>query len=542
MIIEEFPLSMHPKRQFARANFVLLDGAFTYEVLPHFVLKEQLANKIDIPASIGSAYVGKDVLPNKYLHMRRSFLLDESFLSNDLIELHILGLDQIAKVYINGVLAIETSLPFYEQLVEIKKLLKVGENQIYFIIKDDNLSSMYAKGYQDYERSSHSIPSLSGIVNSLYLEGVNKVHLKRYETKYDAKSRQMTLKFDIVGSFRCGSVRIYENGICRIVEHFNSLCCTFDCEKLKEYSFDNPIVYDLVIKVDDDVVHSTITLLDVSITADVRHHPFFLFNGKQIRLHGFVDFGFDNTNGINRPIEKVKEMYRTLKNDGFNFVLFHNYIPTHALLDFLDHLGFVYIIGALSNGNDMKIYAKIYERIASYPFLKDTSSRFGRNKGHNYEQLEKECIALIESFTSLNNNLAYNLYFRGEGQLYASRLIYRLKNIYPNLLFLSTFGAFDQMCGDIFCPNIKYTNWKLRNDHSRVLFASFMNMSTKRLVKNAKKLKKISHEENISAFIYLPLMNLFDEKSFFDNNSYELNESYSEYVNVIHVLNEEEEK
>ena len=275
-----------------------------------------------------------------------------------------------------------------------------------------------------------------------------------------------------------------------------------------------------MIKVDNDLVFSTITLLDVSVSIDDRHHPYLLFNGKKNKLHGFVDFGFDEISGLTRPIEKVKKMYRHLKQDGFNLVIFHNCIPSYALLDFLDHLGFVYIIGALSNGSNMKTYAKIYEKFASYPFLKDRSGRLGRNKGRNYEQLEKECIALIESFAVSNNNIAYNLYFKGEGQLYASGLTNRLDKMYQNSLFLSTFGAFDQMC----------------------LFASFMNMSTKRLVKNAKKLKKISHEENISAFIYLPLMNLFDEKSFFDNNSYELNESYSEYVNVIHVLNEEEEK
>lgn len=542
MIMQKFPLSMHPKRQFARANFVLLDGTFTYEVLPHFVKKEQLMNEINTPSSIGSAYGEKDVLPNKYLHMKRSFYIDEAFLLNDLIELHILGLDQIAKVYINDVLAIETSLPFYEQVVNVKKFLKIGDNVIYFIIKDDNLSSMYAKGYQDYERSKNTIPSLSGIINYLYLEGLNKVHLKNYEAKYDAKTRQLKFNFDIIGSFDRGSVEFYENGVCQHVEHFKDYSCSIDCKNLKEYSFDNPSVYDLVIKVDNDLVFSTITLLDVSVSIDDRHHPYLLFNGKKNNLHGFVDFGFDEISGLTRPIEKVKKMYRHLKQDGFNLVIFHNCIPSYALLDFLDHLGFVYIIGALSNGSDMKIYAKIYEKFASYPFLKDRSGRLGRNKGRNYEQFEKECIALIESFAVSNNNIAYNLYFKGEGQLYASGLTNRLDKIYPNFLFLSTFGAFDQMCGDIFCPNIKYINWKLRNDHSRVLFASFMNMSTKRLVKNAKKLKKISHEENISAFIYLPLMNLFDEKSFFDNNSYELNESYSEYVNVIHVLNEEEEK
>ena len=163
--MQKFPLSMHPKRQFARANFVLLDGIFTYEVLPHFVIKEQLMNEINTPSSIGSAYGTKDVLPNKYLHMKRSFYIDEAFLLNDLIELHILGLDQIAKVYINDVLAIETSLPFYEQVVNVKKFLKIGDNEIYFIIKDDNLSSMYAKGYQDYERSKNRIGRNRGTVH-----------------------------------------------------------------------------------------------------------------------------------------------------------------------------------------------------------------------------------------------------------------------------------------------------------------------------------------------------------------------------------------
>ena len=88
---------MHPKRQFARANFVLLDGIFTYEVLPHFVIKEQLMNEINTPSSIGSAYGTKDVLPNKYLHMKRSFYIDEAFLLNDLIELYKNETDENAK-------------------------------------------------------------------------------------------------------------------------------------------------------------------------------------------------------------------------------------------------------------------------------------------------------------------------------------------------------------------------------------------------------------------------------------------------------------
>ncbi|MEO0294154.1 MAG: glycoside hydrolase family 2 protein [candidate division WOR-3 bacterium] len=121
--------------------------------VPGCVHKDLLTNKL-IPEPFYRDNETKlywiDKVPFEY---KTTFNITKDFLKYENIELHFKGLDTYAKVYLNGKLILVTNNMFREWKVEIKKLLKEGDNLllIYF-------DPPFLKGLLEMEKSEDKIP------------------------------------------------------------------------------------------------------------------------------------------------------------------------------------------------------------------------------------------------------------------------------------------------------------------------------------------------------------------------------------------------
>ena len=491
----------HPNPRLQRKKFLLLDGIFNYEIKDDDKIYETLEKEIDIPNSIE-----EELLPSKYLHLKRTFVLDEDFLNEEEVTLHLLKVDQIAKVYLNDILVMETALPLLEIKSNVKKYLKVGENEIYFIIQDDNLTSVFAKGKQNYDGLKKNIPPLSGLLDSIYLEAHPSIYLLDYTLDYDYLNQRLKIHLRPEGLKEKKIIEIYDDNNLKIIEEFQKDEIDIDVSSLEEYSYKRPKIYDLIIRVKDDEVRSYFGLRRLEIKYDEDNYPLLLENGRITFLRGFIDFGyFDKSSIVYRDLDRLYHYYKCLRDNGFHLIYFEDVLPSYKVLSLLDHLGIYYLLPIISSGNDKKLWVKFNELVNDETYLVDRSLRFGRNKNESYTQLKFELVNNIDAHQNFTGLLAYVLFNEGIGQINSKVLSKYVKETYPHLLIISAFHRYDLGAGDIMAKAPRYRLNKIRNDKLRLLLLSLHKMKFDN--KLAKKINKLIKDEKLSILLYSYLWN-----------------------------------
>ena len=491
----------HPNPRLQRKKFLLLDGTFNYEIKDDAKIYETLEKEIDVPNSIK-----EELLPSKYLHLKRTFTIDEQFFSEEEITLHLLKVDQLAKVYLNGVLAMETALPLLEVKANVKNYLKVGENEIYFIIRDDNLTSVYAKGKQNYDGLKKNIPPLSGLLDSLYLEAHPSIHLLDYHLDYDRLNHRLKVELLPKGLKEKKVIEIYDNNNLKIIEEFHSDEIEIDVSSLEEYSYLHPKIYDVNIRVGEDEVRSYFGLRKLEIKYDEDNFPLLLENGRIIFLKGFIDFGyFFKSSIVYEDIDRLYSYYKTLKDNGFHLIYFEDVLPSYKVLSLLDRLGIYYLLAIISSGSEKKLWVKFMEFTSDETYLVDRSLRLGRNKKESYSQLKLELVNNIDAHLNFTGLLAYVLFNEGVGQINSKALTRYVKETYPHLLIISAFNRYDLGVGDIFARAPRSHLNRIRNDKMRLLLLSLHKMKLND--KLAKQIDKLIVEERLSILLYSYLWN-----------------------------------
>lgn len=501
----------HPNPRLQRKKFLLLDGVFQYEIKDDDKIYETLNKNIDVPNSIE-----EELLPSKYLHLKKTFTLNEDFFNEEEITLHLLKIDQIAKVYLNHTLVIETSLPFLEVESKVKKYLKIGENEIYFIIQDDNLTSIYSKGKQNYDGLKNNIPSLSGLLDSLYLEAHPSIYLKDYALDYDYIHRNLKISITPTGLNENKVIEIYDNNNLKLRHEFKNDEATIDVSSLEEYSYKHPKIYDIIIKIKDDEVRSYFGLKKLEIKYDEENNPLLLENGKIIYLRGFIDFGYFNKSSIvYRNIGEFYRYYKLLQENDFHLIYFEDVLPSYKILSLLDKLGIYYILPIISGGNERKLWVKFSELLYDETYLVDRPLWLGRNKKESYTQLRIEIINNIERHLNFTGLLAYVLFNEGKGQINSKILTKFIKDSYPHLLIISSFHRYDLGVGDIQANAPRRSLNKVHNDKLRLLLLSLhkMKLSSKLM----KKVNKLIKDEKLSILLYSYLWNFKKNEGVFLN-------------------------
>ena len=84
---------------------------------------------------------------------KTTFLVDKTILKKDKIELDFKGLDTYADVFVNGEKVLVTDNMFREWQADVKKVLKVGENELHIIFK-----SPINEGIKKYDAQGYVIP------------------------------------------------------------------------------------------------------------------------------------------------------------------------------------------------------------------------------------------------------------------------------------------------------------------------------------------------------------------------------------------------
>lgn len=435
------------------------------------------------PESQASGYEGE---MNELIY-RKSFSLDEGFVhENDKVILHFSAVDQIADVYLNDHFLLRHEGGYLPFSMEISDLLE-KENELKVIVKDD-LDLFYPYGKQSAKPSGMWYTPVSGIWQSVWIESYDRNGIDDLKIETD----DHTLKLHIESQSE--EFHVSFDGF---EKTFKEKDITIDIPDGHLWSLEDPYLYDLSIKTNNDAISSYFALRKIG-TKTINGHQRIFLNDKPLFLNGLLDQGYFES-GIYLP-EDPKEYEKeilAIKEMGFNCLRKHIKVEMEAYYHYCDKHGILVLQDMVNNG--------------SYRFLRDTilptiglthlSCPIDDQK--RYDFFLRHCKETIEHLRSHPCIIGYTIYNEGWGQQAASKTYDILKKLDPQRLFDSTSGWFFDDHSDFDSYHIYFRN-KVLKGKEKFLLLSECGGFIRQMSENPKKAwgyGKAESEEELTAKI-----------------------------------------
>ena len=369
--------------------------------------------------------------------------------------LHFGAVDQVARVFVNGVHAFDHEggyLPFHGS---IKGLLQPGVNRL-TLRATDNLSHDYPYGKQRKDRGGMWYTPVSGIWQTVWLEAVPEIAVESLKITPDltgitletrTKAPRCTAQVFLAGAEIASVSWAPAEGACRL---------DIPKEHIRLWTPDSPTLYDLTVTAGEDRVQSYFALRTVSIQPDAGGIQRLCLNGEPIFLNGVLDQGYF-TDGIylpEDPEEYDRDVLR-MKELGFNLLRKHIKVEPEAFYEACDRLGMLVLQDMVNNGT----YSFFMDTVLPTIGIRRLPSRpVGRRRKEIFE------TCAVQTQVHLNNHpcvIGYTIFNEGWGQFDADRLYRRLKAKDPTRFYDTASGWFIPRQTDVDSVHIYFRNKRL---------------------------------------------------------------------------------
>ena len=394
----------------------------------------------------------------EFLHYRKNFRLPEKFIKNRVL-LHFGAVDQIATVYLNGQLLGNHIGGYYQFSFDITEYLQ-DENVLTVCVEDNCLISL-PYGKQTKKRGGMWYTPVSGIWQTVWIESVPKQYVR--DLKITQSATSVTISVDCDAEEK--TIVLKENG-----EHytFNGDSITIAPDTQKQWSPEDPYLYDFTLHAGDDTVDSYFALREISIQ-DVNGTPRICLNGKPYFIQALLDQGY-YPDGLFLPAspEGYENDIVTAKKMGYNTLRKHIKIEPMIFYHFCDRLGMIVFQDMVNCGR--------------YSFIKDTAlptlgfkkrSDLNLHKDpmmrKNFENGMRKTLSLLHNSPSV---LMYTIFNEGWGQFCADSMLAIAKEIDPSRIYDATSGWFWQNESDLDSHHVYFKPLKEQRPSSRPFFIS----------------------------------------------------------------------
>ncbi|MBB6144541.1 beta-galactosidase/beta-glucuronidase [Silvibacterium bohemicum] len=357
------PARLHPRPQFRRTSFELLNGIWDFCIderaeakVPHEI---SWTRAILVPFSPETASSGiGDTKFYSAVWYRRRFA--SPVLSDDQrLLLHFEAVDYRATIWLNGAKVCEHEGGYTPFVIDITDALQTeGAQELVVRAEDDPADLAKPRGKQDWKLDPHSIwyPRTTGIWQTVWLETVSTIrigslqwssNLERWEIGLDAIINAPAKgKLMLHVGLRCGDQVLADDRyevICGEVHRRIALSDPGidDYRNALLWSPSSPTLIDAVVELRDeagqllDAVTSYTALRSISAQGDR-----FLLNGRPLNLRMVLDQGYWPDSGLTPPSDEALEQDVLLaKRLGFNGVRKHQKVECARYLHWADKLG-----------------------------------------------------------------------------------------------------------------------------------------------------------------------------------------------------------
>ncbi len=344
------PLSEYPRPQMVRSAWKNLNGLWDYSLKPKDeAIPASYAGKILVPFAVESALsgVGKTVGKDSLLWYRTNFTLPSDMKGKNIL-LHFGAVDWRAEVYINGKKLGMHEGGFDPFSFDITSAIKKGNQQLEVRVWDPTDDGPQPRGKQ--VKNPHSIwyTPVTGIWQTVWLEGVPKTYINATKQTPDIDKQELTVSAEVQNPQMGDQVKVSawdgSNKVTEQTVNANTIA-TLTVNNAKLWSPDNPFLYDLIFSVVRngkvvDEVKSYFAMRKTSISPDRNGVQRMMLNNKFVFQFGPLDQGWwpdglytaPTDEALKFDIEKTKEM-------GFNMIRKHIKVEPARWYNYCDKLG-----------------------------------------------------------------------------------------------------------------------------------------------------------------------------------------------------------
>ena len=384
--VEGIPFSEHPRPQFRRDGYVCLNGVWGYQKRKEAGQVCDEWGKILVPFSPECLHSGVEegfsLGDDETLVYRRRFTVNEEA-QDKVALLHFGAVDQVCKVFVNGVLVgthVGGYVPFE---MDITSALKLGENELVVECQDFTEKSAYTRGKQCSNPGTIWYTPQSGIWQTVWLEFVPACYIRDFTVKTDAATKTVDISVDYEGEV----ILVVMDGAQEIARKSFRNATSVQAD-FGLWSPETPKLYDFVLLADSgDKVYSYFGVRTFSVERDKKGKKRLFLNGKPYFMNGVLDQGYWSDGLLTPPSNQAMyDELKLLKDMGFNMVRKHIKIEPMAWYRYCDELGLIVWQDFVNGGGE---YA--WTHIALFPFLgvkhKDSDYRYfsRENEGGRYE-------------------------------------------------------------------------------------------------------------------------------------------------------------
>ncbi len=409
----------YPRPQLKRSEWMNLNGLWNYAVTDMKVSKKEVQydGEILVPFAIESSLSGvqRTFLPSDKLWYSREFTVQPSWKGKQII-LHFGAVDYECNVWINGKLIGSHKGGNNPFSFDITKYLKSnGMQTLELSVVDPTDKESISRGKQQLDQKGIWYTPVSGIWKTVWLEAINKEHIRQILPEADIHSRKVVLNIDAVSK---GSetlkVKVLDGG--KVIKQLESPICEkveIEIPEAVLWTPETPQLYHLQVqlckgdKILDDVT-SYFSMREVSIKKDECGYQRICLNGNPIFQYGTLDQGWWPDGLLTPPSEEAMlwDMVK-LKEMGFNTIRKHIKVEPELYYYYADSLG-------LMMWQDM-VSGFATERKKEEHINPSASTDWNAPAAHS-EQWQKEMFEMIDCLRFYSCITAWVVFNEGWGQ------------------------------------------------------------------------------------------------------------------------------
>ena len=466
------PLSEYPRPQFKRDSYLNLNGTWQCEFCECEEIPSKFSYDIVVPFSPETPLSGVNRMlkPNEYLIYNKMFDLPDDF-NKGKVFIHFGAVDQIAKVYLNGRFVGVHHGGYTPFSFEVSHLIQ-EHNTLNVVVRDLTERNEYSRGKQKTNRGGIWYSAQSGIWQTVWLESTPDEYIPNVRITPDLDNQTVTFEAD-------GNITIQK----LIYDGDKLIADTTDTvvklENVKEWSPENPFLYDVVFKYKDDEVHSYFGMRKFSVGTDDNGMPRLMLNNKPYFMNGLLDQGYYPDGFLTPPSNDAMEFdVKSVKNLGFNMLRKHIKIEPMLWYHYCDVNGIIVWQDMINGGGNYGL------EVSAVPFvgINLDDSNYKTFKRTSFEARKLYYKELEEMITALYNCPCIAMWIpfnEGWGQ-FDSNYAYTLVKAVDNTRIVdSASGWHDRGQTDVISKHIYFTPIKVHSCSKPWCLTEFGGLSTR---------------------------------------------------------------
>ncbi len=494
-------LSEHPRPQFARKRFEVLNGWWDYAIVRvddargswrNALPPREFEGRILVPFTPKTLLSGVDrqVMPEDLLWYRRRFAAP-SLDKDERCVLHFQAVDWACACYVNGAKVGEHVggyLPFSFDITDaLREGCALGERdasslvspdegdaEIWLCVFDPSDCGTQLRGKQKIGGTGIWYEAQAGIWQTVWYEIVPQAHIEAVRIDADAQGN-LTVSMDVSddGSRDFSVYLLDETEWPVTFEYGSELISPVDCAGMRDqglratrtsfhhvsdvrvWDLDDPYLYRLRLTYGDDVVYSYCGFRSVSVEQDERGCARFFLNGKPLFLKGVLDQGYWSDGLMTAPADEALVFdIESMKAAGFNMLRKHIKVESERWYYHCDRLGMLVWQDMVSGGGSYGAWQTSYKPT----MLRWSWGHFDDSRAEKYEKLaagdasyrrewEETCLGTVEHLRDHPSVVGWTLFNEAWGQFEARRMTALVRSIDARPIDAVS-GWYDQRCGD----------------------------------------------------------------------------------------------